>query len=39
MPYAHVPVKQVVISPSALSLMYPVESIEIIRATNSSTIC
>jgi 5-methyltetrahydropteroyltriglutamate--homocysteine methyltransferase len=28
MRYAHVPVKQAVISPSALSLMYPAESIE-----------
>src|SRR5258705_12274868 len=27
MRYAHVPVKQAVISPSALSLMYPAESI------------
>jgi len=39
MRYAHVLVRRVVISPSALSLMYPVENIEIIRATNSSTIC
>ena len=35
----HVPVKQAVISPSALSLMYPAEGSPAIRARSSSTIC
>jgi len=36
--YAHVPVKQAVISASALSLMYPADPIQGIRARSSSTI-
>ena len=39
MRYAHVPVKQAVISPSALSLMYPADEIPGYPASSSSTIC
>src|SRR5208283_4412910 len=34
--YAHVPLKQAVISPSALSLLYPADEIPVIPASSSS---
>ena len=37
--YAHVPVKQAVISPSALSLMYPPKASPATHASSSSTTC
>ena len=39
MRYAHVPVKQAVISASALSMMYRPKAFQIIRGNNSSKIC
>jgi 5-methyltetrahydropteroyltriglutamate--homocysteine methyltransferase len=37
--YAHAPLKQAIISPSALSLMYPDREIPAIRENSSSMIC